>query len=121
MKKTEVVNKREQPYQVYIGRGSKWGNPFHIGKDGNRYTVCDKHNEWIKKQQYLLDDLGELLGKTLGCFCRPDRCHGITLLDLLEEKYGGKRISSFVLETEEEKDDKDFWKDEWWEEVLGEK
>ena len=28
---------------VYIGRGSKWGNPFRIGEDGNRATVIAKH------------------------------------------------------------------------------
>jgi len=28
-----VVHIRRIPYQVYIGRPSKWGNPFHIGKD----------------------------------------------------------------------------------------
>jgi hypothetical protein len=26
---------------VYIGRGSKWGNPFEIGKDGDREYVID--------------------------------------------------------------------------------
>ncbi len=28
---------------VYIGRGSKWGNPFRIGADGNRAAVIAKH------------------------------------------------------------------------------
>ena len=33
---TRVVNLREEPYDVYIGRGKseeegKWGNPFEIG------------------------------------------------------------------------------------------
>ena len=30
---------------IYIGRGSKWGNPFVIGKDGSRdeYRRCHYH------------------------------------------------------------------------------
>lgn len=28
---------------VYIGRGSKWGNPFRLGRDGDRATVIAKH------------------------------------------------------------------------------
>ena len=28
---------------VYIGRGSKWDNPFRIGRDGERATVIAKY------------------------------------------------------------------------------
>jgi len=28
--------------QVYIGRPSKWGNPFVIGRDGSRADVIAK-------------------------------------------------------------------------------
>ena len=40
-----VFNKYHKPPStaVYIGRGSPWGNPFVIGKDGDRDTVCDKY------------------------------------------------------------------------------
>ena len=31
---TVVVNRRKETFDVYIGRGSKWGNPFKIGPDG---------------------------------------------------------------------------------------
>lgn len=30
MSKTTVVNKYKEDYDVYIGRGSKWGNPFPL-------------------------------------------------------------------------------------------
>ena len=40
---TKVVNKYKQPYDIYIGRGSKWGNPFIIGQDGNREEVINKY------------------------------------------------------------------------------
>jgi uncharacterized protein DUF4326 len=32
---------------VYIGRGSKWGNPFRIGRDGNRAIVIAKFERWL--------------------------------------------------------------------------
>ena len=35
---------------VYIGRGSKWGNPFVIGKDGDRNSVCEKHRDYLWQQ-----------------------------------------------------------------------
>lgn len=84
---TTVVNKRMQKYDVYIGRGSKWGNPFIIGKDGDREEVIEKYAEWIKTQPHLLNSLHELRGKRLGCFCRPwHHCHGDVLVELIEEK-----------------------------------
>ena len=71
-----VVNLREESYDVYIGRGSKWGNPFTIGNSGDRDEVCDKYKGWFFTQPHLVNSLHELVGKTLGCFCKPKRCHG---------------------------------------------
>jgi hypothetical protein len=64
---------------VYIGRPSKWGNHYEIGKDGNREEVIDKYEQWFLGSP-LLYDLGELRGKILGCWCHPKRCHGDVLL-----------------------------------------
>lgn len=61
---------------VYIGRGSPWGNPFVIGKDGDRNEVCDLYSQKILP----LLDLTPLIGKDLVCFCAPKRCHGNALL-----------------------------------------
>ena len=49
-----TVVKIDQPYDVYIGRPSKWGNPFRIGPDGNREEVIRKYRDWIGKQPELL-------------------------------------------------------------------
>lgn len=38
-----VVHCKKDKYDVYIGRPSKFGNPFSIGKDGDRIEVCQKH------------------------------------------------------------------------------
>ena len=35
---------------VYIGRGSKWGNPFRINCDGERAAVIAKHERWLADQ-----------------------------------------------------------------------
>jgi hypothetical protein len=93
---TRVVNRRYQEYDVYIGRGSKWGNPYtHIkGKTkaeflvSNREESIEKYEEWIRQQPELLKDLHELKGKRLGCYCRPHKCHGDILVELIEELEG---------------------------------
>lgn len=75
-----VVNKYKSAFDVYIGRGSKWGNPFVIGKDGNREQVIERFREhlWqqIKSGDVTINELKELNGKRLGCFCKPLPCHG---------------------------------------------
>lgn len=75
----DVLNKRtcgHRPGAVYIGRGSKWGNPFVIGRDGDRETVIAKHARWLRGQHHLLRALDELRGRDLICFCAPLACHG---------------------------------------------
>ncbi len=76
-----VVHCKKEPYDVYIGKPSKWGNPFMVGRDGDRATVLALFREYIQKNTVLLQDIGELRGKTLGCWCHPLPCHG----DILEE------------------------------------
>lgn len=70
-------------YDIYIGRPSKWGNPFIIGKDGTRNDVIKKYEEWIINQSELINALPELKNKILGCWCKPLPCHGDILLKLL--------------------------------------
>lgn len=67
---------------VYIGRGSKWGNPFRIGPDGDRAAVIARHEAWLRDQHDLLRALDELRGRDLVCFCAPLPCHGDLLLRL---------------------------------------
>ncbi len=83
-----VVNLRFEKYDVYIGRGSKWGNRFVIGRDGDRAEVIRKYKEWILKNDELLGCLGELKDKVLGCYCRPLACHGDVLVELVESRFG---------------------------------
>jgi hypothetical protein len=62
---TTVVNLKYDSYDVYIGRGSKWGNPYHIGKL-SRKEVIAKYKEWILTKPELLNTLYELKDKKLG-------------------------------------------------------
>lgn len=82
----KVVHCKHEDYDVYIGRPSKWGNPFEIGKDGTRSEVIKKYEDWIKSQPELLNNLNDLKGKTLGCWCHPKPCHGDVLLQLIKEQ-----------------------------------
>jgi hypothetical protein len=83
MKAPKVVNMREEDYEVYIGRPSKWENPFVIGKDGTRKEVIAKYRKYIMTRKDLLESLHELEGKRLGCFCAPMACHGDVLVELV--------------------------------------
>ncbi len=82
---TSVVNKRKERCDVYIGKGSTWGNPFVMGRDGTRKEVITKYREWIVTNPAVIAHLGELRGKVLGCFCKPKPCHGDVLVELIEE------------------------------------
>jgi len=86
MCKTTVINiRKDKRYDVYIGRPSKWGNPFVIGRDGTREQVIKKYRDWIATRPELLAQLSELRGKTLGCYCKPEACHGDVLADLADK------------------------------------
>ena len=68
--------------QVYVGRPSKWGNPFVIGRDGSRFEVIAKYRAWVIEQPDLMASLGELRGRNLACWCAPLACHGDVLIKL---------------------------------------
>lgn len=74
-------------YDVYIGRPSKWGNPYIIGKDGTREEVLDKYSEYILNNSLLLSQAKiELKGKKLGCYCKPKACHGDILANIVNNQ-----------------------------------
>ena len=88
-----VVHCKREPSDVYIGRGSKWGNPFtHLDgttarfRVGTREEAIARYASWIREQPELLEALPELAGKTLGCWCAPKSCHGEILVELCRER-----------------------------------
>jgi hypothetical protein len=92
---TRVVNLRHESFDVYIGRGSKWGCPYTIIKDrptlaaeivDSKEEALSKYREYVLASPELMNSLDELEGKVLGCFCNPALCHGDILLELLSKR-----------------------------------
>lgn len=87
-----VLNRRVDPGDeraVYIGRPSKWGNPFtHLQVRGTlakfsvptREAAIAAYEQWLDTQPHLLAALPELHGRDLVCCCSPKACHGDVLL-----------------------------------------
>lgn len=67
--------------QVYVGRPTKWGNPYLIGQDGTREEVVSKYRSYILNS-HLMDELYQLRDMDLVCWCAPLPCHADVLLDL---------------------------------------
>lgn len=82
----KVVNvDKDQKHDVYIGRGSTWGNPYAIGFDGDREEVIRKFSYDFGRGflKFTKDDVLSLRGKRLGCHCKPSSCHGDVLADFV--------------------------------------
>ena len=81
-----VLNKQTDkipPDAVYVGRPSKWGNPFKIGRDSDRDGVIAKYADWLDCMVFNNRlNLNELMGKDLVCWCSPLPCHADVLLEL---------------------------------------
>lgn len=78
----------EKGKYVYVGRGSKWGNPFKLVEDGDRATVCrcyEKH--YVPNKPSILGDVASLAGKVLGCYCSPEQCHADTLAGIANREW----------------------------------
>lgn len=89
--KTTVVNRRRiarQPNDVYIGRPGPWGNPYAIGRDGDRAEVIAKFRAWITSSDRvaiaLRANLSLLKGRRLVCWCSPAPCHGDVLAEMAD-------------------------------------
>lgn len=97
---TKVVNKdKGKRYDVYIGRGSSWGNPYAVGFGASPGEEQNDRDEAIRKFKYDFErgflqkskeDALELKGKILGCHCKPLACHGDVLAEYLNSLDDGK-------------------------------
>lgn len=79
---------RDEPCDLCIMRGTKWGNIFEIGVDGTREECIEKYQIHIPRSP-LIRDLYELDGLALGCCCKPLACHGDVLVELFERYCNG--------------------------------
>ena len=91
----------EDKNNLYIGRAgivfidkerfpkksSPFCNIFKIGRDGTREEVTQKYQQYItekiKNEPELKNELISMKGKNLGCWCKPEPCHGDYLLQLI--------------------------------------
>jgi hypothetical protein len=80
--KPRAVHCKRERHHVYIGRPSKWGNPFVIERDGDRAQVIALYERWLLQNEALMAALPELHGLVLGCWCAPSACHGDVLVRL---------------------------------------
>lgn len=90
-----------QGCDVYIGRryhrngwnleASKWNNPFKKADYGSAQTVVRLYEEYLLQHPELLAALPELEGKTLGCWCKPEPCHGDILIKHFKKMFSGKQ------------------------------
>jgi hypothetical protein len=93
--KTLVVNLRDEEFDVYIGRaGRGWngyfGNPFRrtpMQRPGDTLKRFEEHFlERVEKDREFRRRVLELRGKRLGCFCKPNPCHGDVIAKWLNEQ-----------------------------------
>lgn len=92
--KNETKYSKDNAEYEYIGRGSYWGNPHSMYEEG------DSREEVIRKFKYDFDqdmfinkkknEVFKLAGKRLGCFCKPNACHGDILANFLNSYDDGK-------------------------------
>ena len=89
---TDLEDWVKNPNNLYIGRKncfvaganeSKWKNPFPVEKF-ERDKCLQKYKNYIMDNNKLLNELSELKGKTLGCWCKPEKCHGDILIELFK-------------------------------------
>lgn len=88
-----VVHCKKEPFDVYIGRPSPWGNPFSEKKatlaryrTATREEAIQKYEEWLLAQPDVVELVkAELKGKILGCWCSPKPCHGDVLVRVANE------------------------------------
>lgn len=109
-KKTYVVHFKKEPYDIYIGRGgkpqSKWANPYthkDLSKTVAKYKVNSRKEaienfEIYLKESGLINEIEELRGKVLGCWCckspsdgseKTPVCHGQVIAKILN--FGNKQ------------------------------
>lgn len=80
----QVYNKRHgnaPADAVYVGRPTRWGNPFVVGRDGERGECAELYRNYLWTSPELLEALPELFDRDLICWCKPRACHADHLLE----------------------------------------
>ena len=85
--KPKVLNRKHDfiPFDaIFVGRPSKFGNPYKIGRDGTRAEVIAKYRCRVLNILMFTDShwLDNLRDHDLVCWCAPEPCHADVLLEL---------------------------------------
>ena len=79
---------KKNPNAVYVGRPTKWGNPYKVSEVGLR-DALGLYGAWLITK--LLEDpkfLEPLRGKDLVCWCPLDQpCHADIIIEFLNNKF----------------------------------
>ena len=85
---------------IYVGRfvegfetEFKWGNPYRVSTYKSREKVVELYEKYIGENRLLLDSIGELKGKVLGCWCAPLHCHAEVLHRLAGNPSPGSKMT----------------------------
>ncbi|MBE9040705.1 DUF4326 domain-containing protein [Oscillatoriales cyanobacterium LEGE 11467] len=90
-----VINRKTTPGGIYIGRPSILGNPYKIGRDGDRTAVIQKYRrgreQEVQRRGAVWEELRKLAARVasgeaieLACWCAPEPCHGDAIKSCLE-------------------------------------
>lgn len=106
--KNQIVHCKIEPYDIYIGRGSIWGNPFSH-KEGTkanhivstREEAVDKYYDYLISNYKLISQIHTLENKVLGCWCKTPKnrdigCHGDILIYVQKFLKDKKPIYTFA-------------------------
>ena len=122
--KTRVINVSDIEFHdpkdvVFIGRPSKFGNPFKIGTDGDREDVISKFESYftekLQTDPEFVKAVLALKGKVLACYCKPEACHGdviATWVDDHDQMFDESLVAWEKHESLKELKDKVVWEKE---------
>jgi Domain of unknown function (DUF4326) len=84
-----VLNRRTDSIPqgaIYVGRPTRFGNPFVVGKHGSQGECVDLYRAWLmapERAELRARAARELRGRDLVCWCHPKRCHADVLLEIV--------------------------------------
>lgn len=98
----KVLNRRrDEDSGVYVGRPTKWGNPFKVGSEYAQGEAARAYRAYLWGNATLLRDLHELYGHNLVCWCSPAPCHADALLAAAKwAEANPNELASRILELE---------------------
>ena len=85
-----LINRHKGEFDIYIGRGTIWGNPtpIDLGQGISRLISIEMYREHLynclENSIITIDDILSLSGKRIGCSCSPLPCHGDVIIEVFE-------------------------------------